>query len=91
MIETLTPEDKQETDSPYHKLFRAATKVPITTEDNLPFTSIEIQEAIKGMDKTKAQGQDGITSDIHYHAFSLLPKSTTALYNGCLRKACFPR
>ena len=91
MIETFTPEGKEETDSAYHKLIRAATKVPITTEDNLPFTSIEIQEAIKGMDKTKAQGQDGITSDIHYHAFSLLPKSTTALYNGCLRKACFPR
>jgi hypothetical protein len=43
------------------------------------------------MDKTKAPGKDGITRDILYCAFSLLPKSTTALYNGCLRMACFPR
>jgi hypothetical protein len=43
------------------------------------------------MDKRKALGEDGITSDILYCAFSLLPKSTTALYNGGLRMACFPR
>ena len=91
MIWAFTPEDKEETDSAYHKLITAATKVLITMEDDLPFTSIEIQEAIKGMDKTKALGEEGITSDILYRAFSLLPKSTTALYNGCLMKACFPR
>jgi hypothetical protein len=91
MIETFTPEDKEETDSACHKLIRAATKVPITTEDDIPFTTIEIQQAIKGMDKTKAPGEDGITSGILYRAFCLLPKSTTALYNGCLRTACFPR
>jgi hypothetical protein len=66
-------------------------KVPITTEDDIPFTTKEIWEAIKGMDKTKAPGEDGITSDILNCAFSLLPQSTTALYNGCLRTACFPR
>jgi len=43
------------------------------------------------MDKTKSPGEDGITSDTLYWAFSLLPKSTTALYNGCLRMACFPK
>jgi hypothetical protein len=91
MIETFTPEDNEETDSACHKHIRAATKVPITTEDDIPFTTKEIREAIKGIDKTKAPGEDGITSDILYCAFSLLPKSTTALYNGCLRMACFPR
>jgi hypothetical protein len=91
MIETFTPEDKEETDSVSHKLIRAATKVPITTEDGIPFTTKEIREAIKGMNKTKAPGEDRITSEILYCAFSLLPKSTMALYNGCLRTACFPR
>ena len=91
MIETFTPEDKEETDNAGHKLIRAAMKVPITTEDDIPFTTKEIKEAIKGMDKTKAPGEDGITSDILKCAFSLLPLSTTALYNGCLRAACFPK
>lgn len=89
MIETFTPEDKEETDSVSHKLILVANKVPIT--DDIPFTTMEIQEAIKGMDKTKAPGEDGITSDILYRAFCLLPKTTTALYNGCLRTACFPK
>jgi hypothetical protein len=91
MIETFTPEDKEETDSAGHKLIRAATKEPIKTEDDIPFTTKEIREAIKGMDNTKAPGEDGITSDIPYCAFSLLPESTTTLYNGCLRMASFPR
>ena len=47
MIETFTPEDKEETDSAGHKLIRAAIKVPITTEDDIPFTTNEIREAIK--------------------------------------------
>ena len=91
MIENFTPEDKEETDSASHELIRVETKAPITTEDDILFTTKEIREAIKGMDKTKALGEDGITSDILQCAFSLLPKSITALYNGCLRMACFPR
>ena len=47
MIETFTPEDKEEADSGGHKLIRAAIKVPITTEDDIPFTTNEIREAIK--------------------------------------------
>jgi len=43
------------------------------------------------MNKTKAPGEDGITSDILYRAFSKIPESTTAMYNGCLKTACFPR
>jgi hypothetical protein len=39
MIETFTPEDKEETDSAGHKRIRAAIKVPITTEDDIPNTS----------------------------------------------------
>jgi hypothetical protein len=53
MIETFTQEDKEETYSASHKLITAATKVPITMEDDIPFTTKEIGEAIKGMDKTK--------------------------------------
>jgi hypothetical protein len=80
MIETFTPEDKGETDSAGHKLIRAATKAPIT-EDDIPFTTKEIREAIKGMDKTKALREDRITSDILHCAFILLP----TLHNGTIQ------
>ena len=43
------------------------------------------------MDKCKAPGKDGITSDILQQALNLLPHFITALYNGCLRTACFLR
>jgi hypothetical protein len=59
MIETFTPEDNEETDSACHKHIRAATKVPITTEDDIPFTTKEIREAIKGIDNTKHQERTG--------------------------------
>jgi hypothetical protein len=87
MIESFTPADSEESDSDRHKLLRAEIKEPIATEDNTPFTTLEIQEAMKGMEKTKAPREDGITNDILLRAFNLIPKFTTAL----LRTACFPR
>jgi hypothetical protein len=43
------------------------------------------------MNRNKAPGEDGITADILQRAYDLLPISTTAMYNGCLRTACFPK
>jgi hypothetical protein len=43
MIETFTPEDKEDTNSAGHKLIRVVIKAPITTEDDVPFTMNEIQ------------------------------------------------
>ena len=37
MIKIFTLEDKKETDIAVYKLIRAATKVPITTEDDILF------------------------------------------------------
>ena len=88
MMEHFTPED-EETNDDYHKLIRAQNKTPVTTEDDKPFTTVEIRDAIYTMNRNKAPGEDGITSDILERAYDLLPKSTTAMYNGCLRTACF--
>jgi hypothetical protein len=91
MIDSFTPEDDEETDNEHHKLIRAQTKEPIRTEDDKLFTPAEVSDAIQGMNKNKAPGEDGIMSDILQCAFNLLPKSTTAMYNKCLRTACFLR
>ena len=91
MIDTFAPENVGESDNEYHKLIRAQTKTPITIEDGEQFTPAEIKDAINEMNKNKAPGEDGITSDVLQRAFNLLSKSTTAMYNGCLRTAFFPR
>jgi hypothetical protein len=90
MMEHFTPADKEVTDD-YHKLIRAQNKTPVKTEDNKSFTTAEIQDAIYAMNKNGAPGEDKIMSDILQRAYDLLPESTTAMYNGCLRKACFPK
>jgi len=64
MMEHFTPADEEVTDNDYHKLIRAQNKTPVTTEDDKPFTTAEILDAIYAMNRNKAPGEDGITSDI---------------------------
>ena len=88
-MEHFTPADEEATENDYHKLIREQNKTPVTTEDDKPFTTAEIRDTIYAMNSNKAPGEHGITSDILQRAYDLLPKSTTAKYNGCLRTACF--
>ena len=90
MIEHITPADDEEADD-YHKLIWAQKTTKVTTENNKPFTTAEILDAIHEMKRNKAPGEDGITREILERAYNLLPEATTAMYNGCLRTACFPR
>jgi len=91
MMEHFTPADDEETDSDYHKLISARNTIKVTTEDYKPFTTAEILDAIHEMNRNKAPGEDGITREILERACNLLTEATTAMYNGCLRTACFPR
>ena len=91
MMEHFTLADEEATNNNYHKLIRVQDKTPVTTEDDKPFTTAEIRDAIYAMNRNKALGEDGITSDILQRVYDLLPKSTTAMYNRCLRTACFPK
>jgi hypothetical protein len=90
MMGHFTPADEEETDD-YHKLIRAQNETQMTTEDDKPFTTAEIRDAVHTLNRNKAPSEDGITSEILERAYNLLPKATTAIYNGCLRTACFPR
>jgi hypothetical protein len=91
MIEYFTPADEEATDNDCHKAIRQQNKTSVTTRDDKPFTTAEIRVAIYSMNKNKAPGEDGITSDILQRAYDLLPKTTTAMYNGCLRTSCIPK
>jgi hypothetical protein len=85
-----TPADEEETDD-YHKLIRAQNETQMTTEDDKPFITAEIRDAIHTLNRNKAPEEDGVTSEILERTYNLLPKGTTAMYNGCLRTVCFPR
>ena len=91
IIEHFTLADKEETDNDHHKLMTAQYETPMTTEDDKLFTTAEIRDAIHALNRNKAPGEDGITSEILQRAYNLLLHSTTAMYNGCLRTTCFPR
>jgi hypothetical protein len=91
MMGHFTPADEKETDNDYHKLIRAQNATQMTTEDDKLFTTAEIRDAVHTLNRNKAPGEDDIKSQILKRAYNLLPKATTAMYNGCLRTACFPR
>ena len=63
-MEHFTPADEEVTDRDYHKLITAQNKTPVTTEDDKPFMTAEIRDAIYAMNRNKAPGEDGITADI---------------------------
>jgi hypothetical protein len=90
MLEHFTPEDNELEDNNYDKQFRAITTRPINTPDDSEFTREGIRRVIEGMDNKKAPGEDGITAEIYKQTFKILPKSITAMYNGCLKNGVFP-
>jgi hypothetical protein len=91
MLDYFTPEDKVREDSEYHKHIRAQTQQPTNKADDREFTIEEIMHAIECLDNKKAPGEEGITGAIYKHTFQVLPKSITAMYNGCLREGVFPK
>jgi len=91
MMEHFTPADEEVTDNDYHKLIMVRNETPVTTEDDKPFTTTEIRDAIYAMKRNEAPGENGITYDNLQRANDLLRKSTTTMYNGCLRTAFFPK
>jgi len=90
MLEYFTSEDNELEDNNYHKQVRDKTTRPTNTPDDSEFTIEEIRRVIEGMDNKKAPGEDGITAEIFKQTFKILPKSITAMYNGCLKNGIFP-
>jgi hypothetical protein len=71
MLEHFTPDDKEEDDTELHKLARAQALEPADTDDDIDFTVEETRNAVAGMDKKKAPGEDGITGEVYKSAFEI--------------------
>jgi hypothetical protein len=57
--------------------------------DDKEFTLQKIKNAVASMGNKKAPGEDGITSEIFKSLVEILPRYTTAICNGCLRRGTF--
>jgi hypothetical protein len=90
MLEHFTSDDKED-DTELHKLARAQALEPVYTDDDIELTVEETRNAVASMDKKKAPGEDGITGEVYKSAFEVFPRYITAMYNGCLRRAFFPK
>jgi hypothetical protein len=91
ILEHLIPKDEETEETDHHKRRRALIEEPMETEDDREFTSEEIRQTIKSIHHKKGPGEDGITSQILMWNFERFPRLLTSLYNGCLRKGCFPK
>jgi transcription termination factor NusB len=91
ILENLIPKDDKAEETDHHKRIRTFIEEPMETEDDREFTSEGIRQTIKSIDHKKAPGEEGITSQILMWTFERLPRLVTSLYNGCLRKGCFPK
>ncbi|GBP33038.1 Putative 115 kDa protein in type-1 retrotransposable element R1DM [Eumeta japonica] len=99
LAETFFPDDRVDTDDPYHTEVRRQTdgsSQPPEASGNLPgvnppFTGAEIRFALKAFHLRKAPGIDGFTSDICQAAIFRDLGLFLAMANKCLELGYFPR
>jgi hypothetical protein len=90
IAEYLIPEDNPQDDTEYHKHIRRQMEHPQKTNDDRDFNQDEVRRTIESFNPKKAPGLEGITSDILTLVFKSIPKTTTSIYNECLKKGYFP-
>ncbi|GBP78580.1 Putative 115 kDa protein in type-1 retrotransposable element R1DM [Eumeta japonica] len=99
LAETFFPDDRVDTDDPYHTEVRRRTdgssQPPEASGDlpgvDPPFTGAEVRFALKAFHPRKAPGIDGFTSDICQAAIFRDLGLFLAMANKCLELGYFPR
>ena len=83
--------EEKEIDNLHHQIIWKATEEPIYTDDDVDFSREEIKNVIDSFNQKKAPGIDGFTGGIYQRFFQLFPRTTTTIYNQCLKGGCFPK
>ena len=91
MIDHLTPNDEQSDDTDHHKKTRNISTVQIEAADDTDYTPAKVNNAIDDLNHKKAPGEDGITGEIYHRFYKQFPSFNYTIYNGFLRKCCFPK
>ncbi|GBL82181.1 Retrovirus-related Pol polyprotein from type-1 retrotransposable element R1, partial [Araneus ventricosus] len=78
-------------DSPAQATIRSHSKTPPLTQDDPPFSTSEIEAAVKNVRSKKAPGPDGLFGDIIKEAYKANPHYVSDLFNACLSKGHFPK
>jgi hypothetical protein len=90
LLEELFPKDSISIDTELHKQIRQYSSNTDSTEDDIPFSVLEVNEVIESQNPAKALGADGITADIVKHIQSTDGQLLTNIYNKCFELQSFP-
>jgi hypothetical protein len=90
LMETLLPDDKQETDSDFHKFIRNKVITDYESNNDIEFTDTEVSDVINAQNYRKSPGLDGFTADIVFRLHSIDTDFLTTIYNKCLNFGLFP-
>jgi hypothetical protein len=71
LMETLLPDDKQETDSDFHKFIRNKVNTDYESNNDIEFTDTEVSDVINAQNYRKSPGLDGFTADIVFRLHSI--------------------
>jgi ribonuclease HI len=83
--------EEKEIDNLHHQTVWKAIEEPIFNEDDVDFSREEIKNVIDSFNQKKAPGIDGFTGGIYQRMIQLFPRTTTTIYNQCLKRGCFPK
>lgn len=95
LANTFYPKDKPEDDNTDHQRLRTlANNLNRNNEEgpqDPPFTTLELETALKDFNTKKAPGNDGLTVDICAKVITLDPSIFLSLANKCLELGYFPK
>ncbi|GBN25120.1 Retrovirus-related Pol polyprotein from type-1 retrotransposable element R1 [Araneus ventricosus] len=77
-------------DSPSHASIRQQSKILPSTDNDHPFSPLELEAAVKNIRSKKAPGPDGLFGDIVKEAFQANKTYLLHLFNACLDQGHFP-
>lgn len=90
LIRKFYPDDTEDRTDTQKELRRQMSIVP-DTENETPFTEIEVLDHLKNMNSKKAPGPDHLTADICLAVATEYPNMITEIMNRCVELAYFPK
>lgn len=90
LLRQFFPADDPTRDVGDQSRLRQIADQPSLGADDPPFTMDEILDCANSFSPTKAPGPDLLTADVCRRAIAARPDIASAIFNACLRLACFP-
>lgn len=90
LLDMFLPNDDDTEDTQEHTNMREAALEQTGSVDDMPFTTYEIEAALRKQKDKKSPGEDGITANVVKQLFETAPEVLTEFYKACLVRSSFP-